>query len=177
MEATQRLCKVRRYPARLTSGWEAIDRRWCPEEKKKSLFFNGMALRLSMLKQMAPHPEGFMQHKLDLVDFFFLKRGQEVGGNTVGNVTLVGIRGEMGVKYDQNVLYGIIKELIQLIANLKAIINDGYIPKPPLRPFKLATSRNLQYFYCSHHNYCPTSMRFKSTKERCCNELISELRR
>lgn len=92
-------------------------------------------------------------------------------------MTLVGIRGEMGVKYDQNVLYGIIKELIQLIANLKAIINDGYIPKPPLRPFKLATSRNLQYFYCSHHNYCPTSMRFKSTKERCCNELISELRR
>lgn len=73
MEATQRLCKVRRYPARLTSGWEAIDRRWCPEEKKKSLFFNGMALRLSMLKQMAPHPEGFMQHKLDLVDFFFFK--------------------------------------------------------------------------------------------------------
>lgn len=75
-----------------------------------------MALRLSMLKQMAPHPGGFMQHKLDLVDFFF-KRGQEVEGSTVGNVTLVGIRGEMEVKYDQNVLYGIIKELIKLIAN------------------------------------------------------------
>lgn len=41
----------------------------------------------------------------------------------------------MEVKYDQNALYEIIKELIESIAYQKAIIDDGYIPKPSPETF------------------------------------------
>lgn len=77
-------------------------------ERKKIIFLQGYGLQYADHARVGgPTPRSIQSAQIGLDRFIFRETEQEVEG--IRRVNLVGVKGEMGVEYVQNIVYVILK--------------------------------------------------------------------